>query len=1440
MSASFLDVMRTGLTPAYDRGMERLAVPLEPDGAGALRARYDFAAYRLRYGRAPDAPRYLLAPLRDTTEPLTVRVAFTRTGAPGAAEETVDVPFPAGWPGGDPVAVELPGRADEFTDALRVTALTPLPPAPAPAADWELTALLGTLARLLWTIGQDYQDLTRRLADVAGQRGALTAHGASLDLLGLDLGAPRFPPRPHSPDQDTLALYHLNDRPPPGSSQVTAVADATAPADPTRRGTVIGAARWGAAGRFSLAFGFTVPPAPDDTKGSAVSVPDRPDLAFAGDFTVEAVIRPDLAATATGAVLAKRAPLDTAAGRGWALTLGHYRGIARNPRFSLADGTTETELFADRDVGDGLFHHLAGTLSRTTAGAVARLYLDGVEVDRRRLDGLGPLTSTEPLVIGRGTEIDLALLGGVVTAQFTGRIEEVRVSRVARTSFDPVTGEGDAKYRNRLLIFQRWLVPTHDALETALNQATGPVAGQADAFLIDETPAPIATGSADLRVLPGPLTVGQSITADGDRLRTEAQAAGTVDDEPDFDPAWLCRHPDAPGLDFAGQDGNRLMQLTARRALDALLARLVGHGGTLSVVRAYDPAATDLHAVGRALELRYTDPAPGVAGLTLGELGAQAHAAGFGWVSCTADQVIRAVQPPGDAFAVTLSGGPGAAASGTVVSGPDVSGPDGTGRGVPDVTAGRTLTLGLDPPLNGPDPPPKGLAGASIRWSVTRGGPGDATVAPVTPAPAPGAAAPTGPQAVLQALAAGNVTVTADVTVGGHTRSGSRTVRIGLPDTALTPGTSISRDGLLGATEAQAAGTVTDDFDPSYLQLRTDDLTDRPVAAYGTDPNNRRMQPATSAALDRLLALTGPAGGILTVLAAYTPPVPGAPDPGLAGQGRALTLRHDNPAAPAQALSAPALAALAFAAGFDHIAVQAAAPPDTRATVRVAVGPGEQLAVTVAGPAAEVRVGESVAVAVAPRATPVAACLAPDGGRLYVAEHDSHRVAAFQLAAGLPTDLPVPAFAAAAPVAPFPGALALAGGRLYAAHERARLLSVLDPATLGPLGTVPAPGPVALGTDGQRLYAACTGDNTLRAYDPQSGQQTGSSLDLPGVPSALAVSPNCPQLAVLLDGGRFCLVIRAAPQLLGAAVPTGTGSTTRCAALAPDGTKLYVGVSRPGPDGRPAGAVLVYPTGATAPTAPKTTLDAFPPGTLPLAVCPAADGSVLYVSLAGSGPAAGRVQVVDAHRDALLPLTFAPGGDCGVLAASPTGAGYRACLFAAPAAAGSLLVADQTPLGQLPPRPPQLAARQPLGPSGVTDLAWSTAPVGPGRAEPASPSAQATRVTGLVPGLVPVRADYLPGGGLLPYQCEVRLRPDLDARPDVVIDKEQYDLVLNIVNWFHPIGVEVRTDRLRAHVRELSGASADADLLPDYTFPTFHTSDQPPSRFHRPDKDEGP
>ena len=1370
MSADFLDPMGKVLTAVYTRGLERFSLTLDAAGDGMIPIRdYSFEAYQRLYGLLPPSPRYVLVPGRDAGEASTVRVWFTADAH--LDEQSVDIPIPAGWPAGQGIAIPIPGRGSDITSQLRLKRLQPQPPASQASDDWVIIALLGNLAKLLWVVGWEYEELAHQRADVARQRIADTAHGASLDLLGRDLGAPRFPPRPYTWDPDALALYHLDDRPGPSESEVTKVADDRSrylrishpgQDDGGHPGTNNGG-HSGRTGRFSRAFEFR------EAKTS-ISIPDSPDFAIpAGtSFTVEALIKPAQAAIAPGGIVARRSPLN--AGTGWALTLGSFRGFDHNLRFSFSDGGEEQELFADRDLGDGTFHHVAAVLDHRRGQppvTFALLYLDGAEVDRRRVNSLGALTDPAkplPISIGFGQESD----GGNLTdAQYVGLIQEVRISKVPRSSFHPVTGEDDISYRKRLSIFQRWLLPTPDALQAALNEIAGPVADNTgapitEAFVVDETADPLVTATLPLRVLPAPLAPGQGIAADGDQRGSEADAVGTVAEERDFDEAWLCRHEDRAGLDFGVDADHRSMQWSVQQTLDALLDR-IGSGsvpGTLRVYRAYDRYASDLYGVGRALLLVHDT-------LPAAELAVHAHAAGFGWVCHTSAGEVEVAQPRADVLRVTplASGQPSRA---------------------PNVLEGKNLDLDVDPS-------PARFADAEVRWSLSSCGGAVATLDRLEGRPVQ-----------LHAVAAGEVSVHVEVTRGGHTRGGGRIIRIGLADTSLSAGQSISGTGVRGVSEEAAAGAPSDDFSELYLQLRTDDYRgEHTKVSYGDALANRRMQRVTAAALDALLDLLAGTGtdGVLSVVKAYDPA--GA---GLLAQGRALWLRHSI-------LAAPALAARAFAAGFDYVRIDDKDDPGQPSTVQVAVLPGALIHLD--GPQ-EVPYGGSVALTADPQAAPAALVLSTDGARAFISEPGNHRVAAVSVAASSPGAVPLLTFERSSPVAAFPGALAFAAGQLFVAHELPGVISVLDPVTLASTASiVTGPLPVTMATDGERLYVGCAGDSTLRAYDLASHQLAGIA-GLADAPQAMAVNSTSEFIYVLLPGDRFTRVDVVLGLLLGGRPPdppVATGAGAKALLVTQDGTTLYVACAADDP-GRGTGTVRVYRTSDAQQTAVIT---GFAPGRPPMALSMSADQRFLYVATVGSAAAASRVQVIDTRSQTLLAPAFTPGGTCQALVTSPAAAAYQPCLLAVCSDAAIVVLADPAPLALTQPRPPRLADSAGLGSGDGDELGWSAIPSGRGRVELASLVRPANQVKGVELGMTQVWASYLRGGHLGPYQCEVRLKPGLDAQPTVTIPKDQYDLVLNVLNWFHPTGVEVKTGRLRRHVVELG----EGDLLPDYTYPTY-------------------
>jgi hypothetical protein len=122
---------------------------------------------------------------------------------------------------------------------------------------------------------------------------------------------------------------------------------------------------------------------------------------------------------------------------------------------------------------------------------------------------------------------------------------------------------------------------------------------------------------------------------------------------------------------------------------------------------------------------------------------------------------------------------------------------------------------------------------------------------------------------------------------------------------------------------------------------------------------------------------------------------------------------------------------------------------------------------------------------------------------------------------------------------------------------------------------------------------------------------------------------------------------------------------------------------------------------------------------------------------------------------------------------------------------------------------------------------WVTRPLVPAAARVASPTAPASRMYADAAGRLLLRAVYSLDDHQDPYAFEVRLRPELDV-PATVIRKDQYDLLMNVLNLLHPIGVEVRTRSIREHVPEVRAGQLDA--FPAYTYPDFRVRGPAPAR----------
>lgn len=807
------------LTMPYRRGAETKTLSLgEATGGWTSVEPYDFREYEARYRQSPPEPRYVLSTRRATgDDPLSIEVEYAYGGTNGSLR----IAIPHGAAAGTSFAIPTPHGADATLRLLRLRCV-PAVGDESLAASWSVVALLGNISKLAWVLGWEKDRIRQEVRAVARQRLLEEASGGSLDRIGDDLRVPRFPARAYSFDADTVALYHFNESPSDGQTVIDAMTGFGRAGHP---GTVIGTLR-SAMGKFGNALRFGGPPA------GAVVIPNHADFNFAAgqDFTVEAFVKPDgvadLSAPAPRTIISKSAEETSAdgGGAGWTLDIGSFRGIANNVRCLITDGGEHSlELFADVNIADGRFHHVACVIDR--ARDKARLLLDGEERAAASLEGLGAVVNAEDVRIG-----------GAHASRFSGVVDEVRFSRRARESFHPALGEGDEEYRRRLGVFAQWFVPSPVALAEAINRLVK-INNVSPSFLIDEEDKEMILTHKKVRIIPRDLQRGATISADGNPRTTEAKAAGIPQDEPEFDAAWLVAH-DSDRVAYGNQPHTNLMQRGAAQALDRLLERLQrlhpNAPGKLSIQRAYDPTASDLHRVGRSLLISH----PALE-LKPGKLAVHAHAAGFDYVSHERNGLLKVSVRKSEPLEIVFS---------------------------PEVSPTRVLREGEAYQLGIHPAPP---AGASVRWAIVRGGHGDAEVQVSDEG------------ATFRALVAGLVLLRVEVTLNHQTVTGSRHLRIGIP--ALAAGDSIGGDGRRGTNEREASGGRSELFHEEYLLTHDDQRLD-----YGTNPQNRRMQLGLARALERLLPLL-PDGGKLRVEQSY---VPGAED--LHGEGRALRLTHST------------------------------------------------------------------------------------------------------------------------------------------------------------------------------------------------------------------------------------------------------------------------------------------------------------------------------------------------------------------------------------------------------------------------------------------------------------------------------------------------------------------------------------------------------------------
>lgn len=854
MNALSAQTMSGLLTVPYRRGAELIEIPIGADADGFTNVpAYDFKEYRARYQSDPPQPKYILIPSKNLdNDEMEVELQFTSVDPP-VRTVTARVKIPAGTRLGDSFAVPVSAVVDATFRLVRFRQL-PLPLPGTGAENWEIAVLLGNISKLLWVLGREKDEIRQQLLDVQQQRSRAFAHGHSLDHLGADLSVPRFPPREHSFDGNTLALYHLNEL----IASNGPVADETARFGLPGHPGVNAGAQSGVNGKFGSAFSF-----PGANLAGAVSIPHHADFNIGANrsFTVEAFIKAEgIDDPVPRIVIMKRA--QELAGpslvAGWSLSLGSFRGITNNVMWAVADGAREIKIFADVNVADGKIHHLAGTIDRLSQRGC--LYVDGEERASVSIGTFGAIANAEPVRMGRSAAGN----------QFSGVIDEVRLSNIARVDFHPVLGEGDEAYRQRLGIFERWLLPTAGNLLKTVNNLVQ-INGQADSFVIIEKDRPAAVASKVVRILPALLPAGQQIDRDGSARSREPDISGVPATDTDFDVIYLLRH-DRAEINYQGVEDNRRLQAATKAALEDLLALLIKAAvpGRLVIRKSFDAADSGLHSVGRALRLSHET-------LPLEGLGVFAHQAGFDFVRNGGIEIYASVAQ-GEKLELVIEPRP-----------PLDTPPAGI-----DVLATKAINLHFAPEtLPGNGIPNWTLIACDAGRAHFEGHPADP---PALPTPLTARR-----RLRLVADAPGEVTVRVEYSLARRTVSCTRTIVISIE--SLANNQTIAVNGDMQMTEAAAVGTSEPVFNPVYL------ITSTANVLFGA-ANTRRMQIVLERPFKRLLELlvsSGAATNQLQVLQAFDPG-----GPGLHRVGRAIRLRH-------AILDPGTLGALAHRAGFGFV-----------------------------------------------------------------------------------------------------------------------------------------------------------------------------------------------------------------------------------------------------------------------------------------------------------------------------------------------------------------------------------------------------------------------------------------------------------------------------------------------------------------------------------------
>lgn len=594
--------MAARLTAPFERGADRLPLVVR----GTAIDPYDFQLHTARFGVTP-RPLYILQARRDapaTTVTFGVRGGTTLTvPLPGGLAEGTSVPLPAGTGILTGIQSGLAGGQEDW---------------------WQLTALLGTMGRLLWAVGWERDHLRRQLARTVAQRSLGHAYGAHLDRNGAGLGIVRAPGESDDAYRRRLTVARRWTLPTP-AGLAAALNDAVGPVDGVADPLVVDDN--GAEIRRGLLPLRVVPSAL--LPGQSIDV-----LGTIGNLgtdlrrpPVEEVFHPDFLVPLSPHAV-EPAPLP-----------GAPDPMRAQPVVAAAIG--QLNLFMSRsrmhwgydpDAPDARATGRAVLLSHATVPperVAALAHWAGFDLVTHRPDGLVYAECAPGELLGMDTAGGALPVDGTITLSVRPLV--------------PPPGS-----------LVRWYVvpcgagrgvlapPAEGASVTFTGKAAGRVVVTAELRLGSLT----LSATRELTVHPVTVADGTAIGADG---TPNPAPPPPVPPGQALHPVFLVRHDDPAHAEYGTDAETHRMRREVAEHLDRLIALLpAGTTGKLAVRRDLGATASQLAKEGR--ELRLSHP-----GLPPGTLGALAHRAGFTYVR-VAGGVVTVAQEDQDPVRVTAPG----------------------------------------------------------------------------------------------------------------------------------------------------------------------------------------------------------------------------------------------------------------------------------------------------------------------------------------------------------------------------------------------------------------------------------------------------------------------------------------------------------------------------------------------------------------------------------------------------------------------------------------------------------------------------------------------------------------------------------------------------------------------------------------------------------------